>query len=321
MIVSEMEDVMYPKSTLSIQDAEAVEALRHSMAQVLTTWTKDATEATTLIPNLKFFRREGPTRPDYCTLEPCASLVIQGTKQALLGDITFTYNINRFLITSLDLPSMMHIVEATPEKPYLGLMLKLDLRVLSEVMLQSGFAAPAGSPSERGMFLGETTPVLLKEFSRLVNLLNEPAAVPVLAPLIEREIYDRVLTSDQCGRLWQMASVGSQSHRIARAVEWLRANYAQPLRIEMLATHVQMSPSTFHQHFRNLTSMSPLQYQKWLRLNEARRLMLSEDRDVSTAAFSVGYESASQFSREYGRFFGCAPSRDIEGLRQLTAAR
>ncbi len=312
---------MYPKTTLRPQDAEEIEALRRSMAQVLTEWTKDASDVTTPIPNLKFYRFENPTRPDYCMLEPSASLVIQGTKRALLGDDAYAYNINRFLITSLDLPSMMHIVEATPEKPYLGLMLKLDLRVLSEVMLQSGFTQPARSPSERGMFLGETTPVLLREFSRLVGLLNEPAAVPVLAPLIEREIYYRLLTSDQCGRLWQMASVGSQSHRIARAVEWLRANYAQPLRIENLATHVQMSTSTFHQHFRSLTSMSPLQYQKWLRLNEARRLMLSEDRDVSTAAFSVGYESASQFSREYGRFFGSAPSRDIEGLRQLTAAR
>lgn len=312
---------MCPKSTLSPQDVREIEALRESMAHVLAEWTRDAADASTPIPNLKFYRREGPTRPDRCMVEPSVSLVIQGTKRALLGDDVYAYNIDRFLITSLDLPSMMHIVEASPDKPYLGLMLKLDLRVLSEVMLQSGVSPPAGlPPSERGMFLGETTPALLEGFSRLVNLLDEPSAVPVLAPLIEREIYYRLLTSDQCARLWQIASVGSQSHRIARAVEWLRANYAQPLRIETLANQVQMSPSTFHQHFRNLTSMSPLQYQKWLRLNEARRLMLSENHDVSTTAFLVGYESPSQFSREYSRFFGSAPSRDIEGLRQLASA-
>lgn len=311
---------MYTKTTVRPQDAEAIETLRHSMVRVLMEWTKDAADVTTPIPNLKFYRREGPTRPDYCVVEPSASLVIQGTKRALLGDDVYAYDINRFLITSLDLPSMMHIVEASPDKPYLGLMLKLDLRVLSEVMLQSGFAPAPRPPSERGMFLGETTPTLLEGFSRLVNLLDEPAAIPVLAPLIEREIYYRLLTSDQCARLWQIAAVGSQSHRIARAVEWLRANYAQPLRIETLASQVQMSSSTFHQHFRNLTSMSPLQYQKWLRLNEARRLMLSENRDVSTTAFLVGYESPSQFSREYSRFFGTPPSRDIEGLRQLTTS-
>lgn len=308
------------KTSLNRQETEEVEALRASMATVLSTWTHGVSDRATPIPNLKFFRRENPTRPDYCMVEPGVSLVIQGTKQALLGDDVYAYNINRFLITSLDLPAMMHIVEASPERPYLGVMLKLDLRVLSEVILQSGFTPPPGSPSERGMFLGETTPVLLDAFSRLIGLLQEPAAIPVLAPLIEREIYYRLLTSDQCGRLWQIAAVGSQSHRIARAIEWLRQNFTRPLRIENLAGHVQMSPSTFHQHFRNLTSMSPLQYQKWLRLNEARRLMLSEDQDASAAAFSVGYESASQFSREYSRFFGAPPARDIEGLRQLTVA-
>lgn len=311
---------MYPKTTLPLQEMTEIEALRSSMVKVMAEKTQGITEITTAIPNLRFFRREGPTQPDYCMLEPNVSLVIQGTKRALLTEDTYTYDINRFLITSLDLPSMMHIVEASPDKPYLGLMLKLDLRVLSEVMLQSGIAPPSVPPSGRGMFLGETTPILLEGFSRLVNLLNEPAALPVMAPLIEREIYYRLLTSDQCARLWQIAAVGSQGHRIARAIEWLRARFAEPLRVETLAAQVQMSPSTFHLHFRNLTSMSPLQYQKWLRLNEARKLMLSENMDVSTAAYAVGYESPSQFSREYSRFFGLSPSRDIEALRQLAGS-
>lgn len=309
---------MLPQTTLRPEEQAQIEALRAAMVRIMAKQTQGQTELVTAIPNLRFFRREGPTQPNYCMLEPNVSLVVQGAKRALLAEETYTYNINRFLITSLDLPSMMHIVEASPQTPYLGLMLRLDLRVLSEVMLQSGITPPAVPPSERGMFLGETTPILLEGFNRLVSLLEEPAAIAVMAPLIEREIYYRLLTSDQCARLWQIAAVGSQSHRIARAVDWLRTHFSEPLRVEALATQVQMSPSTFHQHFRNLTSMSPLQYQKWLRLNEARKLMLSDNFDVSTAAFQVGYESPSQFSREYSRFFGLPPSRDIDGLRQRT---
>ncbi|MFT0546387.1 AraC family transcriptional regulator N-terminal domain-containing protein [Allopusillimonas ginsengisoli] len=308
---------MHPKTTLPVREIAQIEALRSPMVSVMTEWTQGVNEVLTPISSLRFFRREGPTQPDYCMLEPNVSFVVQGTKRALLTEETYTYDINRFLITSLDLPAMMHIVEACPEKPYLGLMLKLDLRVLSEVMLQSGITPPAVPPSERGMFLGETTPTLLEGFARLVSLLKEPASIPVLAPLIEREIYYRLLTSDQCTRLWQIAAVGSQSHRIARAIDWLRLHFNEPMQVEALAVQVQMSTSTFHQHFRNMTSMSPLQYQKWLRLNEARKLMLSDDLDASTAAFQVGYESPSQFSREYSRFFGMAPSRDIEGLRKL----
>ena len=156
---------------------------------------------------------------------------------------------------------------------------------------------------------------LLAPFDRLLALLDEPAAIPVLAPLIEREIHYRLLLSDQAARLWQIASVGSQSHRIAKAIDWLKTNYARPLRVDELAAHVQMSLSSLHHHFRQLTAMSPLQYQKWLRLNEARRLMLNERHDAASAAFMVGYESPSQFSREYGRLFGAPPKRDIEGLR------
>lgn len=206
----------------------------------------------------------------------------------------------------------------TSLRRYLGMMLKLALQPLAEVMLQSGIPA-AATRSERspGMFLGETSTALLRSFVRLVSLLDEPAAIPALAPLIEREIYYRLITSDQSARLWQITTVDSQNHRIARAVIWLRQNYTTALRVEALAAQAKMSPSTFHPHFKQLTAMSPLQYQKWLRLSEARRLMLAENLDVSTSAFSVGYESASQFSREYSRMFGASPRRDIEDLRRL----
>jgi len=304
---------------MPLQIAEGIERLRQPLAETLERWTRGMNEVATPIPNLTFFRREEPSQPAYCMVQPSVSLVIQGTKRALLSEHAYSYNINRFLITSLDLPSMMHIIEASPDKPYLGLMLKLDLRVFSEVMLQSRITPPVRDEQTRGMFLGETTVPLLECFSRMVGLLDDPASIPMLAPLIEREIYYRLLTGDQCTRLWQIASIGSQSHRIARAVEWLRANFTHSLRIEDLAAEVQMSSSTFHQHFRNLTSMSPLQYQKWLRLNEARRLMLSDNLDVSSTAFRVGYESLSQFSREYSRFFGATPSSDIKELRRRSA--
>jgi AraC-like DNA-binding protein len=165
------------------------------------------------------------------------------------------------------------------------------------------------------MAVGAVTRTLLEALKRLTDLLNEPDAIEVLAPMVRREIHYRLLTSQQSGRLRQIASVGSQSHVVARAIDWLKANYASPLRIEELARRVHMSPSSLHHHFRQLTAMSPLQYQKWLRLDEARRLMLNEGFDAARAAFEVGYESPSQFSREYSRQFGSPPRRDVVSLR------
>lgn len=309
---------MIYQAVMRHQEDEQIEALRQPLAQVVSRWTTGAGQFSTAIPNLTFYRREMPTEPTTCLVEPSVALVVQGTKQALLGDDVYVYDIKRFLITSLDLPAMMQIVEASPEKPYLSLVLKLDLRVMTELMVQSGLPPPREQFSDRGMVLGETTLSLLDGFKRLLGLLDEPDAIPVLAPLIQREIYYRLLMSDQGARLWQIVSAGSQSQRIARAIDWLKSHYALPLRIEELASHVQMSASTFHHHFRLLTAMSPLQYQKWLRLNEARRLMLIEHCDASTAAFHVGYESPSQFSREYSRLFGASPRRDIENLRGLS---
>lgn len=310
---------MKPQAVMRASESDQIEALRGSLARVVARWTRGVEQFPTAIPNLTFYRREAPTQPEICMVEPGIALLVQGAKRVLLGDEVYPYDIKRFLITSLDLPAMMQIVEASSDTPYLGLVLKLDLRVVVELMVQSRLPPPPGrQPSGRGMVLGETTPLLLDAFKRLLDLLDEPDAIPVLAPLIQREIYYRLLMDDQGSRLWQIASVGSQSHRIARAIDWLKSNYARPLRIDELAGHVQMSTSSFHQHFRQLTAMSPLQFQKWLRLNEARRLMLSEHLDAATAAFRVGYESPSQFSREYGRLFGAPPRRDIEGLRRLS---
>jgi transcriptional regulator GlxA family with amidase domain len=183
-------------------------------------------------------------------------------------------------------------------------------------MMEGRVPPPRVQTAERAMATGRVTWTLLSAFQRLVELLDEPEAIPAVAPLVQREILYRLLVGDQSDRLRQIGTVGSQSHQIGRAIEWLKAHFAKPLRIDELAGHVRMSASTFHHHFRALTAMSPLQYQKWLRLTEARRLMLAERLDASTAAFRVGYESVSQFSREYSRQFGAPPMRDIAALRQ-----
>jgi AraC-like DNA-binding protein len=273
-------------------------------------------DCTTPLPNLFFFRREKPTEPCACLVEPSVVMVVQGAKQLLIGDQAYAYSPERFLITSLDLPASSQVLEASPDKPCLGLVLRLDLRVLADLISQSGMAPLRGRVTEGSAVLGTMTQALLGAFDRLLALCEEPGAIGILAPLIEREIHFRLLTSDLGARLWQIASVGSQNNRVARAIDWLKAHYAQPLHIDELAAHVLMSASSLHHHFRQLTAMSPMQYQKWLRMSEARRLMLNEHLDAATAGFQVGYESPTQFSREYSRRFGAPPKRDIEELRR-----
>jgi AraC-like DNA-binding protein len=288
---------------------------REALARTIAGCTKGTEDHTTPIPDLTFFRREAPTPPGLCQVEPSVVLVVQGAKRMLLGEDVYAYDSERFLIASLDLPASSEVVVASPDRPCLGLVLKLDLRLIVELVTLIPLSSPKDRSATSGMSLGAVTRTLLDSFKRLTDLLDEPDALEVLAPLIKREIHYRLLTSDQAGRLRDLASVGSQSHLVARAIEWLKANYTSPLRIEELAERVHMSPSSLHHHFRELTAKSPLQYQKWLRLNEARRLMLNEGFDAAGASFKVGYESPSQFSREYARLFGAPPRRDVANLR------
>jgi AraC-like DNA-binding protein len=291
----------------------ALEALGTSIAR----WTDKGDRHTTAIPGLSLFRRDEPSQPTSIMYEPRICVVTQGAKRVLLGDDTYVYDAHHFLITSVDLPTVVQVINASREKPYLGLVLKLDQREISQLMVDSNLPPPRPQQSNRGMATGEVTLPLLTVFQRLIDLLDEPKDIPILAPIIQREIFYRLLVSDQGARLRQMASAGSQSNQIARAIDWLKGNFTRPLRIDDLAAQVNMSTTTFHHHFRAVTAMSPLQYQKWLRLSEARRLMLAEDRDATTAAFQVGYESPSQFSREYSRMFGAPPLRDITSLRLM----
>jgi AraC-like DNA-binding protein len=291
----------------------ALEALGKSIAR----WTAEDGPLVTAIQGFLLSRRSAPTQPMRTMYEPSICLVAQGAKRVLLGDDTYVYDVHHSLITSMDLPTVVQVIQASREKPCLSLVLKLDLREISQLMADSNLPPPRAQESSRGMATTEVTLPLLTAFQRLIDLLDEPKDIPILAPIIQREIYYRLLVGDQGARLRQMASAESHNHQIAQAIDWLKSHYTLPLRIDDLAARVHMSTSAFHHHFRRLTAMSPLQFQKWLRLNEARRLMLTEHFNAATAAFRVGYESPSQFSREYRRFFDEPPLRDITTLRQM----
>ena len=291
----------------------ALDALRDSIAR----WTDSNENTVTMIPGLAFFRSEEPTQPFSGMYEPSICLVAQGAKRVILGEDMYVYDERHYLITSIHLPTVVQVMEANPAKPYLGLVLKLDLREISQLMVDSKLPPPREQQSSRGMAIGEVTLPLLTAFQRLIELLDEQQDIPILAPIIRREITYRLLVGDQGARLRQIASSGTQSQQIAQAIEWLKDNYTESLRIDDLAKQAGMSNSTFHHHFRSMTALSPLQFQKQLRLREARRLMLTEHLNAASAAFQVGYESPSQFSREYNRLFGSSPSRDITNLRQI----
>jgi len=284
------------------------------LAQVIDQWTKGISDASTPVPGLTFFRRERVLPPAYCIIPPSIVVVVQGEKQMLVGDGVFSYDASRYLITSLDLPASSVVVRASPEAPCLGLAVSLDLRTIAELIAHGNVPLPRDRADSASIGIGSLTPAILKPIGRMLELLDEPAAISTLAPIFLRELHYRLLTSDQAGLLRRIASVDGQAFKIARSIDWIKLNYAAPLRIEDLAASVQMSAPNFYHHFRQLTAMSPLQYQKLLRLNEAKRLMLNDRLDAARAAFQVGYESPSQFSREYSRLFGAPPGRDIATL-------
>lgn len=273
------------------------------------------------IPGLSFFRNDEPTEPFSGFYAPSVCMIVQGKKRVTLGTESFLYDAQHYLITSLQLPTIVQVAEASPEKPLLGLKLDIDLHEVAQLMVDSKLPPPHACQSSRGMAVGTLTPALSGAFERLVDLLDTPEDIPILAPVVKREILYRLLVGDQGLRLRQIATAGSQSQQIADVVDWLQDNFTEPLRVEDLARQANMSTSTFHHHFREMTALSPLQYQKQLRLSEARRLMLVERVDATRAAFQVGYESPSQFSREYSRLFGAPPLRDIASLRGQAAAQ
>jgi AraC-like DNA-binding protein len=309
---------MHRKDVTPAQKADTPEAAYASPAESIARWTGKDNRLTTAIPSLTFHRWETPTEPTSYMLEPSICLIAQGAKRVMLGEDVYVYDANHFLITSVGLPVVAQVIEASVEKPYLGLTLELDQRTIAQLMVDGNLPLPRTRRASRGMAVGKVSAPLFSAFQRLIDLLDEPEDIPILAPLVQREIFYRLLVGDQGPLLRQITMAGSHSHRVARAIDWLKGNFDQPLRVDDLAARTGMSTSSFHHHFRSLTAMSPLQFQKRLRLNEARQLMLTDHLDAATAAFQVGYESPSQFSREYSRLFGAPPLRDITNLRQIT---
>ncbi len=289
--------------------------LRAQLARRIASFIGSKEKLITSVPGLLLSRRTAPTAPATATYEPSLAVVAQGRKKASLAGTTFIFDESRYLLTSLDLPVICNVFEASEEVPYLCFVLKLEMPVIRELLSRAEIQAPAVPSGSPAMATGKTTVELLDACCRLVDLLNTPQDIPFLSGLIQREIIYRILRGPEGERLRAIATLGDQSHRTAKAIAWVRENYAKPLRVEDLARLAAMGVSTLHHHFRALTAMSPLQYQKHLRLHAARERMLIDGLDAASAAFEVGYESASQFNREYSRFFGQPPMRDIRTLR------
>jgi len=303
------------------QHAQRIEAYREELAERIAA-TLPGDGKVELRPGLVLTRLSSPSEPVHAVLEPWFCMIAQGAKDVLLGDEWFHYDPAHYLVSTLGVPAVGRVVEASRERPYLGLRLSLDPAVVTSVMVESGVGVHSrGEGGEvKGVGVSPLDADLLDAVVRLMRLIDQPAEYRVLSPLIVREIVFRLLNGAQCNRMRHLATFGGQVHRMVRAVEKLRDNFDKPLRIEGVARELGMSVSGFHAHFKAVTAMSPLQFQKHLRLAEARRLMLSENLDAGEAGFRVGYEDQSQFSREYKRHFGEPPMRDVERLRELATA-
>ncbi|GFZ82821.1 AraC family transcriptional regulator [Elstera cyanobacteriorum] len=271
--------------------------------------------AATALPNLTIFRAQGPTDSVPILHKPAVCLIVQGAKRVMLGTEVFLYDAATYFVVSVDLALSGQVIQATPDQPYLCLRFDLDLYGINDLLFGLDLGKAEGREAGPGAFLSPVTAPLQDAFLRLLGLLDRPADQPVLGPLIEREILYRLLTGPQGARLRQLARPGSRDARIGRAIGWIKANYRDTLRVAEVADAAGMSPSALHLYFKQMTQMSPLQYQKHIRLQEARRLILAEGMDAASAGFSVGYESPSQFSREYRRLFGAPPRRDTDRLR------
>jgi AraC-like DNA-binding protein len=266
-------------------------------------------------PSFRLARSSRPTEPIHSMYQPAFCVVAQGRKQALLGEEVFRYDPGHYLIYTVDLPLTFQVEEASKERPYLGFRLNLDSSLVASVMMESGFEPKKGHMSMKAMDVSPMDANLVDAVVRLVRLLDTPVEGKVLAPLIIREIVFRLLVDGQGARLSHLLALGADTHRISKAIGFLRENFDQSVRMDDIAQELGMSVSGFHHHFKSVTSMSPLQFQKQIRLQEARRLMLSEDLDAASAGFRVGYEDPAYFSREYKKLFGAPPQRDIAQLR------
>ena len=271
-------------------------------------------------PGVHFYRESNPIGRLCGSCEPALCVIAQGAKKITLGVETFRYDPAHYLISTMALPVAAEIVDATPRHPYLSFRLVLDPAIVTSVMMQAGLGTTDRRGGVKALDVSPLDAALLDTVLRLVRLIDTPDEYHVLAPLIVRELVYRLLTGAQGDRMRHLTTPGGQAHRMARAVDKIRNEFDRPLRIEAIARELRMSVSGFHAHFKAVTAMSPLQFQKQLRLQEARRLMLSENLDAAEAGYRVGYDDASHFSRQYKQQFGDPPMRDIERLREMVGA-
>lgn len=290
------------------------------LARAIRTFAQTNGDHATAIPALTLHRRASPTEPLHCIYHLGLGVVAQGGKQVILGSESLSYMPGQSMLTTIDLPVVSHVTHATSREPFLGMMLRLDARTILQLAAEMDAPRRPRDAVYRTVSIETLGADLLDALLRLVKLLEQPDLVPHLAPLIQQEITVRLLTGPHGPHLRHIVTVGSPSQQIATAVAWLKQNFIEAFRVDDLADRAHMSPSTFRQHFRSITGVSPLQYQKQLRLQEARQLMLNENHDAGSAAGQVGYESPSQFSREYSRLFGAPPQRDVSRMRLAQAS-
>ncbi len=284
------------------------------MERIMRTVREDGTAQP--LKGLHLARCSLPLQPVHSVVEPSLCVIAQGSKEVLLGDSRYRYDPSHYLIATVELPRVSQILEASKERPYLSLRLELTPTLVGSVMIEAGHSLIPGHADVRAIAVSPLDVNLQDAIVRLVRLVDSPAEAQVLMPLITREIIYRLLMGEQSTRLRHVAVLGGYTPLIARAVERLRQDLDQPLRIEDLARELGMSVSGFHHHFKAVTAMSPLQFQKQLRLQEARRLMLSENLDAASAGYRVGYQDASHFNRKYKSLFGVPPMRDMQRLRE-----
>lgn len=268
------------------------------------------------IPGVVVRRSSAPTEPVHGVVGPSFCVIAQGSKEVVVGEERYRYDPYHYLLATVKLPVIGQVMEGSREKPYLAVRLDLDPVLVGSVMVEAGLNGPRGNPDVRAITVSALDAELLDATARLVRLLDAPREARVLAPLITREIVFRLLMGEQGERLRHLVALGGYASRIAKAMDRIRSNFDRPLRIDDLAREVGISASGLHHQFKSVTAMTPLQFQKQLRLQEARRLMMGEDMDAATACYHVGYEDTSQFSREYKRLFGQPPMRDVERLRK-----
>lgn len=274
-------------------------------------WLPQQDRINTAIDGLMLTRRDELSAPESCFYQPMVALLIQGTKRSTIGNEEYHYGQHYCMAVGVDMPGIFHITQASPKEPFLSISIKLDRYLITQLLPDVPQVAKKKNKSPRAVVVAKVTNEILDAFLRLVELLDTPAKIPVLAPMIVREIHYHLLTGEQGECLRMVSTIGTQAFQIAQAINWLRENYTKPLHVDDLAKQVNMSTSTFHRHFRQVTTFSPLQFQKQLRLYEAERLMVLEGKDAQSAALEVGYESSSQFNREYKRQFGESPYRDM----------